>query len=51
MLYSSYVYSCLGVFGIEEGCGRPNLEIGSKPMVVESMIDSKLVVDGSSDEY
>jgi hypothetical protein len=51
MLYSSYVYFCHGAFGIEEGCRKPNLEIGSKLVVVASMIDSRLVVDVSSDEY
>jgi len=48
MLFSSYVYSCLRAFGIQKGC---NPKIGSKPMVVELEIYSKLAVDGSSDEY
>jgi hypothetical protein len=51
MLYSSYVSSCFGALGIEEEYGRPNSEIGSKSMVVESMINSKLVVDGKCDEF
>lgn len=51
MLYSSNVCSCPGTFGFEERCGRPKLQVGSKYMAVESIIDSMLVANGSSDEY
>jgi hypothetical protein len=34
------------VFGIEEGCGRPNLEIGSEPTMEVSIIYPSLQLMG-----
>jgi len=42
------MYTCLGVFDIEEIHENPNLEIGSQQKVVELVIDFEFVANESN---